>query len=93
MEYTQVAVVNALTVSLNGLIDIGNSVEDIAIAPTDGALYLANRLGGSTLMIYRPGAGVWNEIPTGGWPTAVDVDTCLESALCAQPLRRRRCRL
>lgn len=77
MEYTQVAVVNALTVSLNGLIDIGNSVEDIAIAPTDGALYLANRLGGSTLMIYRPGAGVWNEIPTGGWPTAVDVDTSL----------------
>ncbi|MFZ1238412.1 MAG: exo-alpha-sialidase [Anaerolineae bacterium] len=77
MEYTQVAVVNALTVSLNGLLDIGNAVEDVAVAPTDGTVYLTNRLGGSTLMIYRPGSGAWNELTTGGWPTAVDVDTAL----------------
>lgn len=77
MEYTEVAVVDAQAVSLDSLVDIGNAVEDIAVAPSDGTAYFTNRLGGSTLMIYRPGSGAWNEMVTGGWPTAVDVDTSL----------------
>lgn len=77
MEHTEVAVVDAQAVSLDSLLDIGNAVEAIAVAPSDGTAYFTNRLGGSTLMIYRTGSGAWNEMVTGGWPTAVDVDTGL----------------
>jgi len=49
-------------------------VEDIAISPSDGTAFFANRLGGSTIIAYRPDTGIWNEFETGGWPTAVDVD-------------------
>ncbi len=74
MEFTEVVVVDAKTVQVVKKIDIGNTVEDIAYAPTDGALYLANRLGGSTILAYQPATGNWQEFTTGGWPTAVDVD-------------------
>ncbi len=74
MEYSNVTVVNVAAASISGQIDIGNSVEDIAVGPTHGDIYLANRLGGSTVQVYRPTAGLWYEFATGGWPTAVDVD-------------------
>lgn len=77
MEYTDIVVVDAAAVSVSSQIDIGNSVEDIAVGPANGEIYLANRLGGSTLQIYRPAAGLWHEFDTGGWPTAVDVDPVL----------------
>jgi len=78
MQSTNVVAVDARTATVVTSIDIGNSVEGIAVAPDDGTLYLANRLGGSTLVAYRPDDGAWTEISTGGWPTGVDVDPALD---------------
>ncbi|NOZ30283.1 MAG: hypothetical protein GXP39_19825 [Chloroflexi bacterium] len=74
MEYSEVVVVDARTYQVLGKVDVGNSVEDVAVAPSDGTIYLANRLGGSTVIAYRPDTGAWSEFEAGGWPTAVDVD-------------------
>ena len=77
MEYTDVVVFDTATNSVAGSVDIGNSVEDIVTAPSDGTAYFANRLGGSTVVAYRPGTGEWGEFEAGGWPTDLDVDPTL----------------
>ncbi len=74
MEYTNVPVVDLHTNTLIKRIDIGNSVEDIAVDPGSGVAYFANRLGGSTVMSYDAANDRWDEFATGGWPTAVDFD-------------------
>jgi len=77
MNYTDVVVIDAKSLSVEKKIDLGNTVEDIAYAPADGTAYFANRLGGSVVMAYNPETGAWSEFETGGWPTAVDVDPAL----------------
>jgi DNA-binding beta-propeller fold protein YncE len=77
MEYTDVVVFDTATNSVAGSVDIGNSVEDIVTAPSDGTAYFANRLGGSTVIAYRPDTGEWGEFEAGGWPVDLDVDEAL----------------
>ena len=75
-EFTAMVVVDARTYQVTKTLDLGNSVEDVAIAG-DGTAYFANRLGGSTVIAYRADTGAWNEFDGGLWPTGVDVDGTL----------------
>ncbi len=75
-EFTALVIVDARTYQVTKTLDLGNSVEDIAVA-ADGTAYFANRLGGSTVIAYRADTGEWNEFIAGGWPTGVDVDPAL----------------
>ncbi|MBI4730193.1 MAG: hypothetical protein HY775_11975 [Acidobacteria bacterium] len=58
-----------------GTIDVATTIEDVLVHPSDGSLYVRNRLGGSTLYHVNPATGVLlGTLDPGNWPTGLVLD-------------------
>lgn len=56
-------------------IDVATTIEDVLVHPSDGSLYLRNRLGGSTVYRINPDAGTLvSTLNPGNWPTKILLD-------------------
>lgn len=56
-------------------LDVATTIEDVLVHPSNGSLYLRNRLGGSTIYRVDPGAGTLaNTLNPGNWPTKIVLD-------------------
>jgi len=71
-----IGVINLADYSTIKKIDVATTMEDVLVHPSDGSLYLRNRLGGSTIYRLNPDTGtLMNTLIPGNWPTKILLDT------------------
>jgi DNA-binding beta-propeller fold protein YncE len=58
-------------------VDTGESADEMALSPDRRTLYIAKRLGGSSIMAYGGRSGSVDEFPAGNWPAVVETDSSL----------------
>lgn len=70
-----VGVVDLDTATLQTNIDVSTVIQEVTVRPSDGHVYLRDRLGGSCLYRVDPTSGrIVNTLATGSWPTSVVLD-------------------
>lgn len=59
-------------------IDIGETADAFALSPNHRTLYIAKRLGGSSIVMYDKTTQVLSQMPSGNWPAVTEVDSVLQ---------------
>ncbi len=58
-------------------VDVGESIDDFAIAPDGNTVFMAERLGGNKIIAYQKQTQTLQEFYPGNWPCIVEVDSAV----------------